>query len=50
MAIASNAHPMRLSTEDSIGVPLLRTDLENVVRPGVIIPAELGMVAVSSSL
>ena len=31
---------MRLSTEDSIGVPLFRTDLEKVVRPGVKMPAE----------
>ena len=41
---------MRFSIEDSTGVPLFRTDLEKVVRPGVRMPAEDGMIAVSPSL
>ena len=41
---------MRFSTEDSIGVPLFRTVLEKLVRPGVSMPAEDGMTAVSLDL
>ena len=33
--------------EASIGVPLFQTDLEKVVRPGVRMPIEDGMIAVS---
>ena len=36
--------------EDSIGVPLLRMDLEKFVRPGVRMPAEDGMIAASLGL
>ena len=36
--------------EASTGVPLFRMDLEKVVRPGVRMPAEDGMIAVSPSL
>ena len=36
--------------EDSIGVPLFRTDLEKVVRLGVRTPAEDGMIAVPTGL
>ena len=49
MATASSSYEMRFSIEDSIGVPLLRTDLEKVVRPGVRTPDEDGMIAVSPS-
>ena len=36
--------------EDSIGVPLFRTDLEKFVSPGVRMPAEDGMIADSLGL
>ena len=41
---------MRFSIEDSIGVPLFRTDLEKFVRPGVRTPVEDGMIAESQML
>ena len=41
---------MRFSIEDSIGVPLFRTDLEKVVSPGVRMPAVEGMTALLSGL
>lgn len=44
---AFKSYETRFSIDDSIGVPLLRTDLEKVVRPGVRTPAEDGMMAVS---
>ena len=50
MAAASSPYEIRFSMEDSIGVPLFRTDLEKVVRPGVRTPVEDGMIAVSSNL
>ena len=43
----SNPYDMRFSTEDSIGMPLFRTDLEKLVSPGVSMPAEDGMTALS---
>ena len=44
------SYEVRFSMEDSIGVPLFRTDLEKFVRPGVRMPAEDGMIAASLGL
>ena len=41
---------MRCSIEDSIGIPLLRMDLEKVVRPGVRTPGEDGIIAISPTI
>ena len=48
--MTSDPYEMRFSTEDSIAMPLFRTDLEKLVRPGVDMPAEDGMRALSLSL
>lgn len=44
---ALSSYKIRFSIDESIGVPLFRTNFEKVVRPGVRTPAEDGMMAVS---
>lgn len=50
MVAIPGPYEMRFSIESSIGVPLFRTDLEKVVRPGARRPAEDDITAVSPNL
>ena len=47
---ASITYEIKFCVEDSTGILLFRTDLEKVVRPGVTMPAEDGIIVESPNL